>query len=147
MGRQTSKTDKDGFTNAMLDESANGNEIGSEDNWEQTDIGDFEVVELKSEGDVWIGRILADVEENRPDWLPEKFEDNSYVTQNKAGKKGIISKFWKLEEYIQKTGVMGEGVLFKITRGKKTEKAKNRSYVDFEIRHKITDPRKVIKLD
>ncbi len=125
----------DGMEAANVDESE----------FEQGDIGDFETVSLSKEGDSWKGIIVGDCALNRPDWLPEAFEDNCYETRNPDNKKGIISKFWKLEKYIEIYGY-GAGIIFLITRGKKTEKGKNRSYVDFIIRHKITNAKLVKKV-
>lgn len=129
----------DDFVDGMADSNVDDSEF------EAGDIGDFEVVDLRHEGDTWKGLIVEDCRKERPDWLPEKFEDNCWETRNTENKKGIISAFWKLDAYIEKYGY-GAGIVYLIERGKKQEKGKNRSYVDFKIRHKITNPKLVKKV-
>lgn len=126
------------------DDFIDGNEAAGidEKDFEAGDIGDFEAVSLREKGDKWTGIIVGDCQKERPDWLPEAFEDNCYETRNTENKKGIISKFWKLEAYIKIYGY-GAGIVYQITRGDKTEKGKNRSYVDFIIKHKITNSKLV----
>lgn len=115
----------------------------TDDDFQAGDIGEFDVAQLKDEKDIWRGHIISDVsKDGYPEWLPDAFDPNCYVTKLENGKKGIISKFWKLEEYIYKYG-FGLGIVYQVIRGKKTEKGKNRSYVDFDIKFKIIDQKQV----
>jgi len=115
----------------LPDTDLNNNDESKEE-WQEEDLGDFEVVALKNEGDKWRGYIVGDCAVNRPDWLPEQFDaDKLFETINIAGKKGVIAKWFRITQAVEKYGV-GKKVKFQFTRlAKKGDKQTD--FVDFAV--------------
>lgn len=99
--------------------------------FETVDTGDFVAVKMQSPGDTFIGRLLLDCENNRPDWLPEAFEDKVYAGVDMEGQRIIISKFHKLQKVVLMKG-LGEKVIYRVVRGEKSG-TENNAYVNFLI--------------
>lgn len=100
----------------------NDNELDNDNNsdWENGDVGEFEVVKLTDEGDEWQGHIISDCKGDKlPDFVPDGFDDNCYETLNPEGKKGIIPRYYRLVQYVEKYG-MGKKIMYRIVRGKKS---------------------------
>lgn len=111
------------------------NETPESENWETGDVGEFELVNLKNEGDSWIGYIVKDCEsDGLPDWLPQpdKWDDKLYETINSEGQKGLIPKYHRIKQYVEKYG-MGKGIKYKITRGKKSGEEQG-AFVNFDVK-------------
>lgn len=95
------------------------------------DVGEFEVVNIRNAGDTWAGQIVKDCEKDGlPEWLPEGFDEKCYETINLSGKRGIISKYYRLAQYVEKYGM--ENTFYKITRGEKKGDRQD-SFVEFHI--------------
>lgn len=116
------------------DELNNSNQEETE--WEEVDLGSFEVVSLKEEGEVWDGFIVGDCAKNHPDWLPEQFDgDKLFETINAKGKKGVIAKWHRVQQAVDKYG-FGKTRMFRFTRLKKKGE-KQTDFVDFSVATKM----------
>ena len=113
------------------------NEQNKEENeWEEVDLGSFEVVSLKEEGEVWDGFIVGDCSENHPEWLPEQFDgDKLFETINSNGKKGVIAKWFRIQQAVDKYG-FSKNRMFRFTRLKKKGE-KQTDFVDFSVASKM----------
>lgn len=111
------------FTDVNADIKAMRNAQDAE--FETIDTGAFTAVDMSKEGNSFIGYVVGDVSVNRPDWLPEAFDDNAYEIKYLDGRKGILSKYHAIEQAVKKMG-MGEKLVYKFVRGVKKD-----DYVNF----------------
>jgi DNA-binding phage protein len=116
------KTEK--FVNVNDDIKSIRNNSADND-FETIDTGAFTAVDMSKEGNSFIGYIVGDISENRPEWLPEQFDDNAYEIEFLDGRKGIISKYHAISQAVNKVGI-GKEHVYKFVRGTKKD-----DYVNF----------------